>query len=79
MQQQVKIINRWKLGILTSLGIFLFVTFACTQEKSLSKLTDETQIQRDFFTIVEDQPSGLHFHDYPSLFIHFAKPPQGFE
>ena len=57
MKQQVKIINRWKLGMLTLLGIFLFVTFACTQEKSLSKLTDETQTQREIFTIVEDQPS----------------------
>ena len=57
MEQQVTVINRWNLGILTSLGISLFVTFACTQENSPSKLTDKTQIQREIFTIVEEQPS----------------------
>ena len=57
MEQQVTVINRWNLGILTSLGISLFVTFACTQENSQSKLTDKAQKQREIFTIVEEQPS----------------------
>lgn len=57
MEQQVTTINRRKLKMLTSLSIFLFVAFACTQENSPSKLTDEAQTQREIFTIVEDQPS----------------------
>ena len=57
MKQQVKATNKWNLGILTSLGVFLFLTFACTQESSPSKLPDKTQIQREIFTIVEEQPS----------------------
>ncbi len=57
MKQQVKTINRWTLGMLTSVGLFLFVTFACTQENSLNKLTDKADTQREIFTIVEDQPS----------------------
>lgn len=57
MEQQVTTINRGKLKMLTSLSIFLFVAFACTQENSPSKLTDEAQTQREIFTIVEDQPS----------------------
>ena len=57
MKQQLKATNRWNLGMLTLLGVFLFITFACTQENSQSKLTDKAQIQREIFTIVEEQPS----------------------
>ena len=57
MKQQVKTINRWKIGMLTLLGVFLFITFACTQENNLSNLANKTQPQREIFTIVEDQPS----------------------
>ena len=57
MKQQVKTIKRWKLGVLTSLGVFLFITFACTQENSPTTLTNKAQEQRDVFTIVEEQPS----------------------
>ncbi|MFK7981976.1 MAG: TonB family protein [Saprospiraceae bacterium] len=57
MEQQVTTINLGKLKILTALSIFLFVTFACTQENSPSELTDKAQTEREIFTIVEDQPS----------------------
>ena len=57
MKKQVKATARWNLGMLTALGVSLFITFACTQENSPSKLTDNAQIQREIFTIVEEQPS----------------------
>jgi len=59
MKQQLKATNRWNLGMLTLLGVFLFITFACTQENSQSKLTDKAQIQREIFTIVEERNSGV--------------------
>ncbi len=57
MKQQGKATNRWNLGMLTSFIFFLFITFACTQENSPSKLTDKAQTEREVFTIVEEQPS----------------------
>lgn len=57
MRQQTKKIDNWKLSMLTSLGVFLFVTFACTQENNLNNQIDKTTAQREVFTIVEEQPS----------------------
>lgn len=57
MQQQVKTINQRKFKVLITASIFLFATFACTQENSLSQQTDTTPAQREIFTIVEDQPN----------------------
>jgi TonB family protein len=57
MKRQAKKIKLWKIGTLTLLGSFLFVTFACTQENSPASLADKTQTQREIFTIVEEQPS----------------------
>ena len=57
MKQQIKATNRWNLKMLTSFIFFLFITFACTQENSPSKLTDKAQKEREVFTIVEEQPS----------------------
>lgn len=57
MKQQVKTNNRWTVGVLTPLGLFLFITFACTQEINPANLRDKAQEQREVFTIVEEQPS----------------------
>ena len=57
MKQPIKEIRFWKLGVLTLIGTFLFVTFACTQDNSHIKLADKAQSQREVFTIVEEQPS----------------------
>ena len=57
MKNQVISINRKNLGMLTALGVSLFLTVACTQENSPTKLTDTVQTQREIFTIVEEQPN----------------------
>ena len=61
MKQQVKKVSRWKFGLLTSLSAFLFVSFACTEDRAnVSNPIDgieKAKVQRDIFTKVEDQPS----------------------
>ena len=61
MKQQAKKVSNWKVGLLTTLCAFLFVLFACSEEKSNlvvdKATTDKSQLQREVFTKVEEQPT----------------------
>jgi len=61
MKQQTKKVQVWKYGVLTSLCLSLFVIFACSEEKvnivETSFQDSNTEVQREIFTKVEEQPS----------------------
>ncbi len=61
MKQQVKKVSPWKLGVLGSLCMLLFILFACSedainaQEKEVA--ISEASSRHEAFTVVEEQPS----------------------
>ena len=67
MRQQATKVSNWKLGLLTTLCAILFVTFACSEEKSessevktshsKSQPADEVVSVEEIFKVVEEQPS----------------------
>ena len=61
MKQQTKKVKGWKLGLLSMLSIILFVTLACSEEKSsqasITEKSVQTEAQRELFTIVEAHPT----------------------
>ncbi len=66
MKQQATKVSNWKVGLLTTLCAFLFVIFACSEEKSeaiahdnsksLSNSEEVVEV-REIFKVVEEQPS----------------------
>ncbi len=66
MKQQATKVSNWKMGLLTTLCAFLFVIFACSEEKgeaiahdsskSLSNSEEVIEV-REIFKVVEEQPS----------------------
>lgn len=59
MKQKASKVSNWKVGLLTVLCAFLFVTFACSEEKTQAEdvrtSNDAAQTQRKEFTKVEEQ------------------------
>jgi TonB family protein len=63
MKEEVKKVSPWKLGVLGTLSMVLFMVFACSEESSQSEQDISTQsdiikpsMEADVFTVVEELP-----------------------
>jgi len=57
MKQKTKKVSPWKLGGLTTLSFMLLTLFACTEEKLVAQDLKDPSVEREIFSIVEEQPS----------------------
>ena len=72
MKQQTKNVSPWKIGALSALCALLFIVFACSEEQTdgpnANNLSDNSKMQGEVFTMVEELPG---FEGGMDAFYHY--------
>ena len=56
MKQQARFVSPWKIWALGTLGVSLFLTFACSEELRTTNVLKTTDLPDEVFTVVEELP-----------------------
>ena len=56
MKQQARFVSPWKIWALGTLGVSLFLTFACSEELRTTNVLKTTDVPDEVFTVVEELP-----------------------